>query len=1162
MRSAHRLTTAFVIALAAGTITVPSAHAAVDGSNVVINEVYGGGGNSGATISNDFVELYNPTDADIDVTGWVLDQQSAKGGSGTPTTLSGTVPAKGYFLIKGAAGNNTDNPLENADFESTFNFGGKAAIAVLHDASGNQVDLVGWGGAKNFEGAPAKGTSNSTSVQRKEAGVDTDNNAADFEVTAPTPQGSGNAPTEPSEPNDPPAQPPAPGEVTPIADIQGTGAASPLEGQTVTTEGVVTAVFDEGGKNGFFLQTAGTGSAEKQVGDASDAIFIYLGKDPAPSEFPQRGDSLQVTGKVSEYYNQTQITVSSKQQLDEALEAPKAIAIDELPAGDDAREPYEGMLVRPGTHTVTDNYSLNNTGDLGLVAGDKALYNFTDINTPSKDGFVTYEADAVARAVYLDDGRTRNYFRTDKNTPLPYLVTSDNGVKSIRTTDQVEFQTDVVVDYSFDKWRYQPLQPITGKNAADELPITWEDSRAASIDVPGQVKGDYSIGFFNVLNYFSSLGEDEDGCKAHTDMNNTPVSANRCNVRGAYTEAAFKDQQAKIVTAINTLDVDVLGLSEIENTATVTGDVAKRDETLRNLVDALNKAAGKEQWELVASPTQLGTDEDFIRVAFIYKKDKVRPVGESKIFDDPAFTGTARQPLAQEFEPVEGEGNFVAVVNHFKSKGSVARGDEDTGDGQGNNATVREAQSQALLDHLSKEDDWADLPTFILGDLNSYTREDAITALKQGGFALVHTDKDFDQASYQFGGRLGSLDHVLANTAASDLVQDSAVWNINGDESVAFEYSRRMANVQDFFGEGDDKLYGYGNPFRSSDHDPVKVGFNLKATEEEPGEEPDEKPAADRSIIKAEVRDDGHLWVTYSDDEDNPVDLGKVTGQDGKDGADGKDGVDGKDGADGANGQDGKDGAAGKDGEQGPKGDKGEAGTDGKDGADGKDGKDGANGRGIESVSINDTGELIITYSDGTSENAGKVTGADGEDGVDGKDGEQGPKGDKGEAGTDGTDGKDGANGKDGAAGRGIDSFEIVEGDLVVTYTDGTVQKVGPIAGKDAEAGADGKDGKDGADGTDGRGVAKVEVDDEGNLVITFTDGTTQNAGQVTQPAQDSKPVQDGGEQGTSASGSSSFGTVLGIIATLIAVLGIAGAAANHFMPQQVNELLKQLGLR
>ena len=136
-----------------------------------------------------------------------------------------------------------------------------------------------------------------------------------------------------------------------------------------------------------------------------------------------------------------------------------------------------------------------------------------------------------------------------------------------------------------------------------------------------------------------------------------------------------------------------------------------------------------------------------------------------------------------------------------------------------------------------------------------------------------------------------------------------------------------------------------------------------------------------------------------------------------------------------------------------------------------------------------------------------------------------------------------------------------------MTYTDGTTQKVGPIAGQDGATGDNGKDGTDGKDGKDGaagRGVEKVEVDDEGNLVITFTDGTTQKAGKVQPdaPKQPSKPVQDGGDQGTSADGSSTFGTILGIIAAIFAGLGLAGAAAYQFMPQQVNDLLNQLGLR
>ena len=482
---------AFAIALAAGTVSVvaPTASAATDGSNVVINEVYGGGGNKGATYTHDFVELYNPTDQEIDLEGWTVDQ-CAKGGScHGKATLTGKIPAGGYFLIQGAQGNGGTKALPSPNHaEDSLTYSGTDAIAYLKDAAGETIDLVGWGSANKSEGTAAPRTTNETSVQRKEDGKDTDNNAQDFFAGAPTP-GSANgqppAETAPEDPTDPAPQPeqPQPGEIIPIAEIQGTGAKSPLEGKTVTTEGVVTAVYDEGGKNGFFLQTAGTGTA-KNPGDASDGIFIYMGGN---QNFPQLGDSLQVTGAVGEYYDQTQITASTIAQLDEALEAPKAIEIDTLPAGDEAREPYEGMLVRPKSHTVTNNYTLNTHGDLGLAPGDKAFRNPTDVIAPDKAKVAEMNAQQAAEVVYLDDGRTRDYFRKDKNTPLPYIVTSDGGVKSIRTGDQVTFQTDVVVGFSFDQWLFQPLQPIPGKNAAEDLPITWEDSRATSYNVPGTV---------------------------------------------------------------------------------------------------------------------------------------------------------------------------------------------------------------------------------------------------------------------------------------------------------------------------------------------------------------------------------------------------------------------------------------------------------------------------------------------------------------------------------------------------------------------------------------------------------------------------------------------------------------------------------------------------
>ena len=162
------------------------------------------------------------------------------------------------------------------------------------------------------------------------------------------------------------------------------------------------------------------------------------------------------------------------------------------------------------------------------------------------------------------------------------------------------FTRPVIMDYRFG-WNFQPTGMVSGAQSPNS-PITTTNDRPAKAP---SFDSDLKLASFNVLNYFSSLGKDEKGCKAYDDKEGNPITANRCKVRGAFTPEAFGNQQAKIVTAINTLDVDVLGLSEIENTAAVTGDVAKRDETLRNLVDALNNAAGKEQWELVASPTQL-----------------------------------------------------------------------------------------------------------------------------------------------------------------------------------------------------------------------------------------------------------------------------------------------------------------------------------------------------------------------------------------------------------------------------------------------------------------------------------------------------------------------------------------------------------------------------
>lgn len=827
--SARTLAIALAGATASSLLVTPTAIATPEGSLPLISEVYGGGGNSRAAFSHDFVELFNPTDTEVDLSGWSVEYYSASGNLGNATELSGKIPAGGYFLIQQNPGNNTDLPsLPTPDAIGTANMSGSQGSVKLIDATSTEVDLIGWGEAALFEGGAAPETSNPVSVQRTVAGVDTDNNAADFMVDTPTPEGTngGAAPEIPEVP-----ETPVEAIALSIAEIQGTGDSTPVAGQLVSTEGVVTAVYAAGGLNGYYIQTPGTGAELKSAGDASDGIFIYVGPG---GTFPTLGDSVVVTGEAAEFYGLTQLknTTATAPEVDFAAVIPAAI--DTMPADPAVREAYEGMLLQPtGAYTVTNNYALNDYGEIGLAAGTEAYLQSTEAVAPGAEANA-YEAANQTELITLDDGRSGRYMQGDKNVPLPWIV-QDGGqtIKSIRTGDQVDFQHPVIFDYRFDLWRFQPTAPVTGDTAGAELPIVWEDSRAAELAAIDNVAGDFHIASFNVLNYFTSLGQDYD-CDAYTDINGNPISSRGCDVRGAYSEQALEDQQGKIVAAINKLDVDVLGLEEIENTYALTGDVERRDEALNTLVHALNTAHGSERWAAVESPLQLGTDEDVIRVAFIYDQSTVKPVGESRIFDDAAYTGTARQPLAQEFQPLDDtRESFVGVVNHFKSKGSPVNGDEDMGDGQGHSANVRLAQAQALIDHLEAQDDWADKPIFILGDLNAYSKETVLSKLAGDGYENIAAVYDAG-LSYQFSGRLGSLDHALGNAQAMDRTVAAEVWDINADEPLAFEYSRRNYNVVDVF-EAD-------NVFRSSDHDPIKVGFNLNSIDT-PGDIPGENPA-------------------------------------------------------------------------------------------------------------------------------------------------------------------------------------------------------------------------------------------------------------------------------------------------------------------------------
>lgn len=184
-------------------------------SDIVISQVYGGGGNTGAPYRNDFVELFNRGTTTVSLSGMSVQYASATGtgnfGNNPVTALSGSLAPGQYYLVQ-LAGGATGALLPTPDATGTVNMsgtGGKVALvtstaglacngSVGQPCSAAQQalikDLVGWDGANYFETAPAPATTNPTSVSRLANGcTETDNNAADFTAGAPTPRNTSSA---------------------------------------------------------------------------------------------------------------------------------------------------------------------------------------------------------------------------------------------------------------------------------------------------------------------------------------------------------------------------------------------------------------------------------------------------------------------------------------------------------------------------------------------------------------------------------------------------------------------------------------------------------------------------------------------------------------------------------------------------------------------------------------------------------------------------------------------------------------------------------------------------------------------------------------------------------------------------------------------------------
>ncbi|HWN99559.1 MAG TPA: ExeM/NucH family extracellular endonuclease [Blastocatellia bacterium] len=886
-------------------------------SGVVISQVYGGGGNTGAQFTYDFIELFNRGTSPVALNGWSVQYASATGTGnfGANSTMITELPnvtlAPGqYFLIQEASGGAAGSPLPTPDIidaspiamaagagkvalvNTTTPLGcnGSAGQPCTPGALATIVDLVGYGNANFFEGAGAAPTlSNTTAAFRKLGGcIDTDNNTSDFgPAAAPNPRNT-SSPLNPcvgdvapmvsttspidgatnvalnanitvnfSEPvnvsgswftivgsssgshtaavsggptsfildpgtdfvnnetvtvtilatqvtdqdiNDPPDQMAAdstfsfatpvvlvcgdPG-ATLIHAIQGSGSASPINGQTnVVIEGIVVGDYQATPSQfgGFFVQEE---DADADADPAtSEGIFVFN------SSFPVSvGDKVRVKGSVTEFgaagVTLTELTnVSALTICSSGNSMPTSTTVTLPVASLTDWERYEGMLITISQElTVTDNFTLGRFGEVGLSVDGRCL-NPTNITTPGAAAIAQQDLNDRRRIV-LDDGNNQQNI-----DPTLYPSPGLSALNTLRVGYKVSSLSGVL-DQRFGLYRVQPVGPIS---------FTADNPRPAA---PVAVGGTLKVAGLNVLNYFNGNG----------------LGGGFPTSRGADTLFEFNRQRAKIINVITTINPDIAGLSEMENDATP-------NSAIEDLVAGLNAATAPGTYAFINTGV-VGTDE--IRVAIIYKPATVTPVGSHAVLDssvDPLFIDTRNRPaLAQTFTQISTSAKFTVVVNHLKSKGSGCAdiGDPDTGDGQGNCNLTRQKAATALVNWLATDPTGSGDPDFLLiGDYNSYAKEDPITAIKNGGYTdLINVFVGADAYSYQFDGQSGYLDHALASPSLSSQVTGATEFHINADEPVVLDYNvefKTANQINTFYDPG---------AFRASDHDPVVVGLAL-----------------------------------------------------------------------------------------------------------------------------------------------------------------------------------------------------------------------------------------------------------------------------------------------------------------------------------------------
>ena len=792
--SSTRRTAAVVAAVLGASLAVPGTATAAPSPDVVLAEVYGGGGNSGATLRRDFVELANGGAAAVALDGssvQYLPASASAGSSWQVTPLAGSVAAGGRYLVAQGAGSGGTADLPAPDATGTAAMSATAGTVALVSgttpltcktavdcaADPRVRDLVGYGtSAVVREGTPTAAPSNTTSAARGTL-VDTDDNAADFTVGEPTPQGSGGGGEEPP--------PPPVGTPARIHDVQGTTRVSPLVGELVAVPGVVTAVRGFGSARGYWVQ-----DPQPDADPAtSEGLFVLTGSAAPPVAV---GDAVTVTGTVAEF--------------------------------------------RPGGANSANQSTTQLTGATAVVASPgnplPAAEVLTDATVPEQ--YAPEATGGSIEALPLDPARfaldfweSREGVRLSVVDPRVVGATDDfNGLFVTTEPGQNPTPRGGTLYASYD-------DPNTGRLKIESL-IPFAQRPFPVLDVGDRLAGptegplDYTP-FGGYVLLATTLGEPvSNGLEREV----TPPAAPDELTVGTYNVENLDpgdpqdkfDRLAQGVVA-NMAAPAIVGLEEVQdNTGPTNGDgVVASDVTLTRFVDAIVAAGGPRYSYRVIDPEANqdgGQPGGNIRVAFLFDPARVsfvdRPGGDATtpVRAVPSAAGVAlsvspgrvdpqnpawedsRKPLVGEF--VFGGRTVFVITNHFASKGGDQPLHGRFQPPNRNSEIQRTEQARVLrgfFGELTAIDRRA--AVVVLGDLNDFPFSPTVDILtRRGGLrALIDTLPKDERYSYVFDGSSQTLDHILVSRSLGKVAYD--VVHINAEfADQASDHDPQVARIR------------------------------------------------------------------------------------------------------------------------------------------------------------------------------------------------------------------------------------------------------------------------------------------------------------------------------------------------------------------------------